>query len=536
MLDHAGIHALLQEYGAADACAAELLCDRHPASAVATTIVEADLTSVDYTYGELRERSERLAAALAELGVVPGDRVATLMGKTADLLVAVLGIWRAGAVHVPLFTAFAPPAVAMRLRASSTKVVIADGDQRAKLEPSDDIPADPPWRVVTTGSNVPQGDLALAELLMAYDPGFPAVPAGGAAPLIQLYTSGTTGEPKGVVVPLSALAAFEMYMRQGLWVVDDDVFWNIADPGWAYGLYYAVVGPLLVGHRTILANAGFSPEFAWGVLSRFGVSNFAAAPTVYRALRAAGTDAPKDLALRRCSSAGEPLNPDVNGWAEQTLGVRVRDHYGQTELGMVAANAHHPDLLRDQKPGSMGYPLPGWSLAVLQEKSDDPAAPGELGRLAVNVPESPAMFFTGYHEAPDRTAERFSEDGRWYHTGDAGYVDPDGAFFFSARDDDVIISAGYRIGPFEVESVIMEHPSVAEVAVVGAPDELRGHVIEAYVTLRPEQDPSPQLETEIQELVKTRYAAHAYPRRVHFLEALPKTPSGKVQRFLLRTP
>ncbi len=523
----------LLTYGADDACAAEFLCDRHDPLAVAATVLDSELRHFDVTFVRLRDHSERLAAAFSELGVGPGDRVATLMPKSAELLATAVAIWRAGAVHVPLFTAFAPPAIAMRMLDSGAKLVVTDPTQRPKLDPGGAIPADPPWHIVTTGVAQP-GDHRWADLVDGNPPGFPAAAMGGEAPLIQLYTSGTTGDPKGVVVPVKALAAFEMYMRRGLYVTDDDVFWNIADPGWAYGLYYAVVGPLLTGQRTILLDAAFSPELCWEVLSRFQVTNFAAAPTVYRALRAADASMPSDLALRRCSSAGEPLNPEVIDWAVAQLGVPILDQYGQTELGMVLANAHDPDVARPLKPGSMGYPLPGWRVNVLRHEADEPADVDEMGRLAIDVPASEAMFFSGYFRDPARTKERFSDDGHWYLTGDTARRDATGAYFFTARDDDVIIMAGYRIGPFEVESALLAHPAIAEAAVVGVPDELRGEVLEAFVTLRSGHRAGPGLEAELQQHVKDTYAAHAYPRRVHVVDALPKTPSGKVQRFLLR--
>ncbi|NLV78571.1 MAG: AMP-binding protein [Rhodococcus sp.] len=529
------VKELLDRFDTPDASAARLLCDDHPADAVAFTVVDADLTATDLTYGELAERSARFAAALAELGVEPGDHVATLMGKSADLVVALLGIWRRGAVHVPLFTAFAPPAIAFRLRSSGAKVVVADGDQVAKLAPGEDIPEDAPWQIVVAGDGGGVG-LDFAGLLASHaadDPRAAAVPVGGAGGLVQLFTSGTTGTPKGVPVPVKALASFQAYLEFGLDVRDDDVFWNAADPGWAYGLYYALLGPMAAGRRSILLHAGFSPALTWQVLERFGVTNFAAAPTVYRALRADTAGHPP-IRLRRASSAGEPLTPDVLAWSRDTLGVVVRDQYGQTEHGMFVVDAWADGLREDVPERSMGKPLPGWTCAVLRDDSDEIAAPGELGRVAIDVQASPLVWFTGYVDAPEKTAARFSPDGRWYLTGDAGKVDEDGFFFFSSRDDDVIIMAGYRIGPFDVESVLVMHPDVVEAAVVGMPDDLRGEVLEAFVVLREGVDGDDAIEAELQKLVKTKFAAHAYPRAVHFVPHLPKTPSGKVQRFLLR--
>lgn len=561
---NARVRELLETYDGPDASAADLLCDRHPADRVAFTIVDPDLTSTDLTYGELRERSQRCTVALADLGVEPGDRVATLMAKSADLVVALLGIWRRGAVHVPLFTAFAPPAIAFRLAASGATIVIADVDQATKLAPSDDIPADPPWRVIIAGDG-PAADiiatradgeaekvgdaadsadstasippLRFADLLAGYsadDPRAVAAQVGGDGLLVQLFTSGTTGTPKGVPIPVRALAALHAYQEFSLDVRPDDVYWNAADPGWAYGLYWAILSPLASGIRSLLLHAAFSAPLTWQVLERFGVTNFTAAPTVYRALRADSAPAPTDLRLRRASSAGEPLTPDVVTWSVDTLGVAVRDHYGQTEHGMLICNSWHDALRVDPPVGSMGRPLPGWHCAVLADDADVEAPVGELGRVAVDTRRSPLLWFLGYLDAPERTAQRYTADGRWYLTGDAGSQDADGFFHFSARDDDVIIMAGYRIGPFEVESVLVLDERVVEAAVVGMPDELRGEVLEAFVVLRNGFVGNADLEAELQTLVKRKFAAHAYPRTVHFVDALPKTPSGKVQRFILR--
>jgi acetyl-CoA synthetase len=326
-----------------------ILCDDHPSDAVAFTLARPDGTTVDLTYGRLGERSTRLAAGLASIGIEPGDRVATLMAKSADYLVAVLAIWRLGAVHVPLFTAFAGGAISVRLVSSGAVAVICDADQRGKLEPGDDMPAAPPWAVITAGDSPPPGDHRFADLVATTAPAVPAARLGGDAPMIEIYTSGTTGPPKGVVVPSRALASFHAYLDLGLDLRSDDVYWNAADPGWAYGLYYGVVGPMATGARSILLQSGFAADVAWRVLAELGVTNFAAAPTVYRALRT--VTAPTPVRLRCASSAGEPLTPDVNEWAPGALGVQVHDHYGQTEHGMLVNNHHQPALARPLQPG-----------------------------------------------------------------------------------------------------------------------------------------------------------------------------------------
>jgi acetyl-CoA synthetase len=212
----------------------------------------------------------------------------------------------------------------------------------------------------------------------------------------------------------------------------------------------------------------------------------------------------------------------------------VFDHYGQTEAGMLVNNHHHPALRRPLKPGSMGQPMPGWTVRVLWADRDEVAPPGTVGRLAADLPASPLTWFRGYAGNPAKSAEKFTGDGRWYLTGDVASADDEGYIHFSARDDDVIIMAGYRIGPFEVESVLATHPAVAECAVIAVPDEVRGEVLEAFVVPAAGQPGSAELEGQLQRHVKDRYAAHAYPRAVHFVAELPKTPSGKVQRFVLR--
>ncbi len=528
--DH--IAALLATYDSTAHSVAHLLCDSRDPAALAYRIVRQDLSSHDLSYGALRAESERFAAGLALLGIGKGDRVATLMGKSRELLVAVMAIWRLGAVYVPLFTAFAPPAIALRLTGSATRLVICDPSQEAKLQPGADMPAPAPWRTITTG---PAHDelLSFDEVAAATVPVI-AASTGGDDPIIHIFTSGTTGRPKGVVVPKRALASFQAYGEFALDLRPDDLYWCAADPGWAYGLYYGILCAFTTGTPTLLLEGGFSAPVTMAVFGHFGVTNFSAAPTVYRALRAAALPTPPGLKLRRASSAGEPLTPDVNEWAHTALGVPVHDHYGQTESGMLINNHHHPAIGRPLKPGSMGQPMPGWAAAILHETRDEPVGPHIKGRVAMDLAHSPLAWFTGYPGDANRSAEKFSQDRRWYLTGDVGSVDEDGYYLFSARDDDVIIMAGYRIGPFEVESVLSTHPAIVESAVIAVPDEIRGEVLEAFVVLREDTMPDAALAEQLQQWVKERYAAHAYPRRVHFLSELPKTPSGKVQRFVLR--
>ena len=527
------IQQLLGLYNGPQVNVAALLCDRRDPALAAYRVIGPDLSVRHLSYGELREESERFASVLTQLGVRAGDRVATLMGKSREYLITLMGIWRIGAVHVPLFTAFAPPAIALRLTGSKAKVVVSDSAQRAKLEPGDDMPANPGWHVITTGS---ADERAFNfSTLMANASRFPeSVTIGGDAPIIHIYTSGTTGRPKAVVVPAKALAAFQTYAEFAFDLNKDDVFWCAADPGWAYGLYFGVLATFTTGVESVFLQSGFSAELTLGVLSKQGVTNFAAAPTVYRSLRTSDAAIPGDLKLRCASSAGEPLTPEVNEWARTALGVAVHDHYGQTEAGMLINNHHHPALKGALRPASMGQVMPGWTAVVLREQEDQLAEVNEIGRVAMDLSKSPLAWFGGYLDDVEKSAEKFCGNGRWYLTGDLGRMDEDGYFYFASRDDDVIIMAGYRIGPFEIESVLQTHPAVSESAVIAVPDPIRGEVMEAFVVLRDGATATESLTAELQNWVKKKYAAHAYPRSIHFTSSLPKTPSGKIQRFILR--
>lgn len=487
---------------------AHALCDSRDPSAVAFTLIDADLQGRDVTFGMLGDQSRRFATVLAEQGVRSGDRVGVLMGKRTELLVALMAIWRLGAVYVPLFTAFAPAAIQSRLERSQARVILTEPTQVDKVKGL------AVTRVLTCGPGL-NADIQAAAPLKD------SVAVGGSGEVIRIFTSGTTGEPKAVSVPAASFASFASYLHFGLDVRDDDVYWNAADPGWAYGLYYAIVAPLVLGRTSLLLDAGFSAELTAGLIHAFGVTNLAAAPTVYRSLAASGKELPRGL--RAASSAGEPLTADVVSWSRDALGVEVRDHFGQTEHGMVVVNAWNPDVARPTRPGTMGRALPGFSVKVIN------------GRLALDVRNSPLMWFRGYVDAPEATASRFDAAGTHYFTGDLCRMDDEGYTYFASREDDMILMAGYRISPNDIENVISKHPSIAEVAVVGRPDEIRGEVVEAFVVLTPGSQLSDDLVRELQNMVRSGYGAHAYPRRVHAIDAMPKTPSAKIQRNVLRT-
>ena len=533
---------LFNTYGGAGVDLGYLLCDQHVGSTnkVALIYKESADSETKYTFTELGEFSTKFASVLTDLGVRKGDRVATLLPKSPELLIAVLAIWRLGAVQLPLFTAFGEEAVDYRLRNSETSVLITDKKNRDKVKKTKDKskPAHLSDIIVVEGVDDykgPSGDIPFWESIEKAINNVQRVKITGDDPFILIYTSGTTGDPKGVEILAKLLASIEIYMRWGLDVRDEDVFWNMADPGWAYGLFYSVVGPLLIGQTTIFLNAPFDVGVAFNVLKKLKVTNLATSPTVFRVMRSSGipNEVKDKLCLRVASCAGEPLNPEVLSWGQEHLGVSIHDQYGQTELGMVVANLQFPILQRPLKPGSAGHSMPGFKGVILDESGNE-LAYGNEGQLAIDTLNSPLFSFKGYYKDPEKTADRFKANGRYYLTGDSGSQDQEGYIFFTGRNDDVITSSGYRIGPYEIESILMSQEAVGETAVIGVSDKLRGEIVKAFVVLKAGFTPSESLAEEMRQIVKRKLSAHVYPREIEFVKELPKTPSGKIQRFLLR--
>ncbi len=502
-------------------------CDRHAGQdRVALFWESKDGRSARLTFDELKDRSGRLANLLQARGVRPGDRVAGLLPRVPDLLIVILGTWRVGAVYQPLFTAFGPKAIEYRTTSSEARLIFTDRENRHKLSDVADCPP-----IITIDGEGKQGDAdedTFSAELRQQPATFEPVMMRGDDPFLMLFTSGTTGPAKGVTVPLKALLSFYGYMRWSVDLRPEDAYWNIADPGWAYGLYYAVIGPLLLGHATTFYDGPFTAESTYRVIRKYGITNLAGAPTAYRLLIASGTEAAEGIRgqLRVVSSAGETLNPEVIRWFANTLDCPIHDHYGQTEVGMVLCNHH--GLSHPVHPGSAGLALPGFRLAVVDDEARELPA-GTPGILAIDRERSPLFWFPGYWRQP--TANWV---GDYHLTGDTVEQNADGSISFVGRSDDIITSSGYRIGPYDVESALLEHPAVAEAAVVGKPDPQRTELVKAFVVLRSATEPSPRLAEELQEWVKTRLAAHAYPREIAFIDQIPKTPSGKIQRFLLR--
>ena len=478
------------------------------------------------TFAELKEQSARFANYLVSQGIGKGDRVAGLLPRTPELLIVIAGALRAGAVYQPLFTAFGSGAIEYRLERAGTKLVVTDSTNYPKLT---EVKGCPPVLCIdaaTAGSGIVDFQTALEE----QKPDFEPVMIKGTDPFLQMFTSGTVGKAKGVAVPARALMAFYAYMRYAIDLRDDDTFWNVADPGWAYGLYYAVVGPLLMGHATHFDPGAFTPESTYDMIRKYKITNLAAAPTAYRLLKANDHVLPEgeNLGLRVASSAGEALNPEVVNWIKNRHFCPVMDHYGQTETGMICCNFHA--LEHPLRQGSMGYSSLGHKVVALNEKNEE-VGEGEVGQIAVDIKASPLFHFDGY-----LSGEKDPFVKGYYLTGDMAVCHGDGSFSFSGRDDDIIATAGYRVGPADVESTLLEHPAVAESAVVAKPDEKRGSIIKAYVVIKGDQEPADDqaLREELQELVRRRLSTHAFPREIEFVDELPKTPSGKIQRFMLR--
>ncbi|WP_426138256.1 AMP-binding protein [Psychrobacter sp. TWR1-1-1] len=487
------------------------------------------------SFAELDKASAQVANLLLSYGVQVGDQVATMLPRTPELLTIVLATWRIGAVYQPLFTAFGYDSIKYRMDKANTKVVFTNQENRGKF---DDLAKQ--TKMVLVGSKVDAqswGDDSYAEKVATQSQTVDAVSLDTDAPFLQMFTSGTVGKSKGVSVPLSALSAFYLYMRYAIDLRADDNYWNMADPGWAYGLYYAITGPLLLGVTTYFNEAGFDAQNTRDFMVRHKISNLASSPTAFRMMKSSGVfekshhdnnnDNEAKLSLRCANSAGETLNTEVVNWVETYLNCKVCDQYGQTETGMTCCE-HHA-LAHECPVGSMGMALPGHTLVVLDDDMNI-LADGEQGQLAVVVSQSPAFYFRGYSW---NEKDAFADD--YYLTGDVVERHSDGSYWFSGRDDDIIITAGYRVGPTDVENTVLEHEAVAESAAVGVPDEVRGHTIKSYVVLKDGIEGTDEIAKEIQDLVRRRLSTHAYPREVEFVKELPKTPSGKIQRFLLRS-
>jgi len=501
----------------------------------------------DVTYGELAGRSNRFANALGALGVHHGERVFVLMPRTAELYVAALGTLKHRSVLCPLFPAFGPEPVRQRLDLGSGRVLVTTPAlYRHKVAAiREQLPA-LSHVLLSAGpqgqsGTWPEGTLDLDAVLAMAGADYEIAPTDPEDMALLHFTSGTTGMPKGAIHVHEAVVSHHATGRIALDLHPDDIFWCTADPGWVTGTSYGIISPLVHGVASIVDEGDFDAERWYQVLEAEGVTVWYTAPTALRMLMQAGVETAKahDLSrLRFVASVGEPLNPELVVWGQEALGVPIHDNWWQTETGgIMMANYACMDI----RPGSMGRPLPGIDAGVLAHDEhgkvrigDDGAAvealAGEEGELALR-PGWPSMF-RGYLGDEERYRACFA--GGWYLSGDLVRRDADGYFWFVGRGDDVIKSAGHLIGPFEVESTLMEHPAVTEAGVIGKPDPLAGEVVKAFVTLRVGYEASEELRLDLLGFARRRLGAAVAPREIAFDQHLPHTGSGKIMRRLLK--
>jgi len=479
------------------------------------------------SYRELSETSNRIAAGLQQLGIRQGDTVIVMLGRKLQWWEVVTACLRMGAVISPATPQLSAADLEYRINAANAGCVVVSAEHVAKV---DAIEANcPGLRVKVLVGAEQAGWTRYSELLQADLSDQATADTRASDEAFCFFTSGTTGKPKMTVhtqasygIAHTTTGRFWLDQRPG------DLHWNISDTGWAKAAWSSYFGPFICGSCIFVDDADFNAQRTLDLLKRFPITTMCGAPTVYRMLVQQDLSGLKQLSLRHCVAAGEPLNPEViESWREAT-GITVMDGYGQTETVLLCGNF----LCMETKPGSMGKPAPGFDLAVIDDSGEIVAANIE-GDIAVRVrPHRPVGLFKEYRNAPSATAACFRGD--WYITGDRAFVDDDGYFWFVGRADDVIITAGYRIGPFEVESALLEHDAVAESAVVSSPDATRGEIVKAFVVLSRGYEPTDALRTELQQHVKSITAPYKYPRKIEFVESLPKTVSGKIRRKELR--
>jgi acetyl-CoA synthetase len=505
------------------------VCDRWAASEPSRTAIlniRGDGRVEEIGYGALRESSNRLANVLAAHGIARGDRVAILLPQGPVVAASHIAIYKLGAIALPLAMLFGVEAISYRLKDSGARALITNAQGLAKLAGVPDVLG--PLDLVLSIDGAGQGAEDFHAALARSAPDFAAVATAADDPALMVYTSGTTGPPKGALhahrVLLGHLPGIEMpheFLPQ-----PGDRFWTPADWAWAGGLLNVLLPGLHYGVPVVAQKLEkFDPEEAFALMAKLAIRNAFIPPTALRMLRSAPP--PRGgIVLRSVGSGGEALGAETYEWGKSALGVTINEFYGQTECNLVLASCAAIGMSR---PGAIGKPVPGHSVAVIRSDGS-PCDAGELGQIAIRRPD-PVMFLE-YWGKQEATREKFVGD--WMTTGDQGIADDDGYIQFVGRDDDVITSAGYRIGPTEIEDCLIRHPAVALAAVIGKPDPVRTEIVKAFIVLKAGQAPSDALAAEIQGFVKTRLSAHEYPREVAFIEQMPMTTTGKVIRRLLR--
>ena len=491
------------------------------------------------TFAHFAEQSSRAANALAALGIQKGDRVLVMLPRIPEWWESVLGLIKLGAVAIPCTTLLTTKDIQFRAEIADARGFITDNEGAQKF---DQVRAECPGVRFTiladegaTGSEQREGWTSYHQITSQAAAEFSAPKTSSSDPCLIYFTSGTVGYPKMVLhTQASYPIGHTITAKYWLDLHEDDLHWNLSEMGWAKAAWSNLFGPWLMGAAMFIQDARgkFNALETLEMLHKYPITTLCAPPTVYRMLvldePLAYLKANPPRALRHCVGAGEPLNPEVIKVWQEATGMTIRDGYGQTETVLLCGN--FPPLV--VKPGSMGKPCPGFDVSVIDHDGSELPANKE-GDIAVRIkPQRPTWMFQEYWRNPEASAACVRGD--WYITGDRAYKDEDGYFWFVGRADDVIITAGYRVGPFEVESALKEHPAVAESAVVASPDPMRGEIVKAYVILAPSYTASPELATEIQELVKRVTAPYKYPREIEFVESVPKTISGKIRRVELR--
>lgn len=489
-----------------------------------------DTRNEKYTFKEMKDYTNQAANVFRNIAnVEKGDRVFIFMPRSPELYFALLGAIKTGAVVGPLFEAFMEGAIRDRLEDSEASVIVTTPELLPRV-PVDELPH--LKHIFLVGENIKEEGKYhhFNKKLKEADKRFEIEWVDRNDGLILHYTSGSTGKPKGVLHVHNAMIQHYQTARWVLDLQDEDVYWCTADPGWVTGTSYGIFGPWLTGTSNVIVGGRFKPESWYKTLEDFGVTVWYSAPTAFRMLMGAGDEIVKrfDLStLRHILSVGEPLNPEVVRWGMKVFNHRIHDTWWMTETGAQVI-CNYPCL--EIKPGSMGKPIPGVKAAIVDDQGNE-LPPHRMGNLAIKK-GWPSMMKTVWKN--EAKYESYFMPGDWYVSGDSAYMDEDGYFWFQGRVDDVIMTAGERVGPFEVESKLVEHPAVAEAGVIGKPDPVRGEIIKAFIALRDGYDANDELIEEIRTFVKHGLAAHAAPREIEFRDKLPKTRSGKIMRRVLK--
>ncbi|MDY6932792.1 MAG: acetate--CoA ligase [Spirochaetota bacterium] len=488
-----------------------------------------DFREEKYTFMELKYLSNRFANVLRSIGIKKGDRVFVFMPRSPELYITFLGIAKIGAVVGPLFEAFMEEAVRDRLADSEAVAIITTPEMKHRI-PNRDLPFLKHIILVGVEDRLESGEISYELEMEKASEKAEIEWLGLEDPLILHYTSGSTGKPKGVLHVQNAMIGQYQTAKWVLDLRDEDIFWCTADPGWITGTAYGIYGPWLNGATSLIRGGRFSVDRWYSTIEKYKVSIWYSAPTAFRLFMAAGDEEVSKYnleTLRLIFSVGEPLNPEVIRWGLKAFNQSIHDTWWMTETGMQII-VNFPSM--PVRPGSMGKPFPGVEAAILDDKGNR-LPPNSIGNLAIKAGWPSMMRKIWKNE--EKYKQYFSFNG-WYISGDSAYQDADGYFWFQGRVDDVIKTSGERVGPFEVESKLLEHPAVAEAGVIGKPDALRGQIIKAFISLNKGYSPSDELKGEISQFVKKELAAHAAPREIDFRDSLPKTRSGKIMRRVLK--